>query len=266
MKNVMDLFSLKGNVTAATGAAGYMCGSFVEAIAQAGSDVALIDRPGTEERLEAVAKELHEKYGVEARGYVMDVSDEKQVEATAKQIAEDFGKIDGLVNAAGVNHHSRIENYTMEDIERVFNINVAGTFICSKHFGAYMRKQKKGSIVNICSTSGNIVNMPPQVMAAYCTSKGGVKHMTHAFAAEWGEDNVRCNAISPGLMEQGMSNIKGKPKDVDPNIVIDFKKRTPMHRACAAWELCGALIYFLSDASSFTTGAEILVDGGYILW
>ena len=85
MKNIMDLFSLKGNVTAATGAAGYMCGSFVEAIAQAGSDVALIDRPGTEERLETVAKELQEKYGVRAKGYVMDVSDEAQTDWSMRQ-------------------------------------------------------------------------------------------------------------------------------------------------------------------------------------
>ncbi len=194
----------------------------------------------------------------------MDVSDEVQIEATAAQIIKDFGPVDGLINAAGVNHHSKIKDYTMADVRRVLDINVAGTFICSKCFGKYMCEQGHGSIVNICSTSGNTVNLPPQVMAAYCTSKGGVKHMTHAFAAEWGEFNVRVNVVSPGHMEQGMSNIKGKV--VYPEVKKMDLERTPMHHVAASWELCGAIIYFLSDASSYTTGSEIVVDGGYILW
>jgi gluconate 5-dehydrogenase len=264
MINVMNLFSLEDKVIAVTGAAGYMGGTFVESIAQAKGNLILLDHQGTDERLKEVADTMMAQYGVTAKYYTVDINNEDEVEKAAAAAIADFGRVDGLVNGAGVNHHSTIENYKLEDVQRVFNINVGGTFAVTKHFGKYMCEQKHGSIVNICSMAGTIVNDPPQVMAAYCTSKGGVKHLTHAIAAEWGEHNVRCNAISPGVMDQGMSNIKGK--QAHPELGDHMKAKTPMHRTCAAWELCGALIYLLSDASSFTTGAEIMIDGGITLW
>lgn len=266
MVNVAQLFSLKGKVVAATGATGYLCQNFIEACAQSGADIAAIDMKGTEEKLEELAQRMRSEYGVQVKCYTADNSDEEEVKAVAEAIKNDFGRVDGLINSAGINIHGKVADYTAEDYNRLMQINVTGTFVMCKHFGAIMREQKFGSIVNIASFGGTIINKPPRTMSGYCTSKAAVLHMTRAVAGEFGADNVRCNSVSPGFLERGMSNVKNFVKLSDPSIQQDSLNNTPMHRVGAPHELAGAVVYLLSDASTFTTGIDIVIDGGYQLW
>ena len=135
--------------------------------------------------------------------------------------------------------------------------------------------RKKGSIVNIASMSGFIGNYPPRTMAGYGISKAGVHQLTRCIAAEFGAYNVRVNSISPGFLEKGMSNVKNFMQLTDPGIAEHNLNATPMQLTgpeyygrfvARAEELVGAAVYLLSDASSFTTGIDILIDGGYMLW
>lgn len=266
MVNVAELFSLKGKVVTATGATGYLCQNFIEACAQSGADIAAIDMKGTEEKLEALAERIHKDCGVQVKCYTADNSSEEDVKSVAEAIKADFGKVDGLINSAGINIHGKVEDYTAEDYNRLMQINVTGTFVMCKHFGAIMCQQKFGSIVNIASFGGTIINKPPRTMSGYCTSKAAVLHMTRAVAGEFGASNVRCNSVSPGFLEHGMSHVKNFVQLSDPSIQQDTLNNTPMHRVGAPHELSGAVVYLLSDASTFTTGIDIIIDGGYQVW
>lgn len=266
MLNVAKLFSLEGKTIAATGATGYLCQNFLEACAQSKANLAAIDMPGTEKNLEALSQHLQSQYGVSVKTYTANIVDEDEVQKTAGIIQKDFGNIDGLINSAGINIHGKLSDYTEEDYTKLMKVNVSGTFVMCKHFGEIMCNQGHGSIVNIASFGGTIINKPPRTMSGYCTSKAAVLHLTRAVAAEYGAYNVRCNSVSPGFLEHGMSNVKNFVKLTDPAIQADTLKNTPMHRVGAPHELAGAVLYLLSDASSFTTGIDMIIDGGYQLW
>ena len=177
----------------------------------------------------------------------------------------DFGQIDGLINVAGINRHGTIFEHSYDDFMNVFSVNVAGTFICCKSFAKYMCEAKKGSIVTIASMNGTVSSLPPKSMVAYDSSKAAIIHMTHTLAGELGSYNVRCNTVSPGIMEKGMSHIKGFQPASDEYVekTIDM---TPMKRHVKADELVGAIVYLLSDAASATTGIDIKIDCGYGVW
>lgn len=266
MFDIKKMFGLTGKVVAATGATGYLCQNFIEACVQSGADIAAMDMPGTEEKLKNLKERLEKEYDVTVRTYTLNIGSEEDIQMTATQIQADFGHIDGLINSAGINIHGRVEDYMIEDYERLMNINVCGTFAMCKHFGKIMCEQKSGSIVNIASFCGTIVNKPPRTMSGYCTSKAAVLHMTRAVAGEFGEANVRVNSVSPGYLEQGMNNVKNFMKLSDPSILKDSLDHTPMHRVASPAELVGAVIYYLSDASTFTTGTDTVIDGGFQLW
>lgn len=265
MKN-FDLFSLKGKVIVTTGSTGGLGASFVKNLAWAGADLAILDIEPCKEKLEVLVKEVMEEYGVKAKPYTIDISDEAGIVAVREAILKDFGHIDGLLNMVGINQHGPVSEYTEEDLMRILSVNVAGTFGCCKHFGATLCEQGFGSIVNIASIAASVILRVPRPMCGYSISKAGVVQMTKALAAEFGEHNVRVNAISPGFMETRMSNTKGAIA-ADPAVLKRYvTEDTPMHRNCRADELAGASIYFLSDASTFTTGIDLVIDGGYLLW
>lgn len=266
MMNVMDAFKLNDKVIVVTGAVGNLGAHFVEGLAQAGAKLAITDIQCNAEKLEELADRLKSAYDVEIKGYVMDIADEEAVESVSKAVVADFGKVDGLLNVAGINHHGTVFDYSNADLDRVMHVNIVGTYVCCKHFGKYMCDQKSGAIVNVASMSGYIGNYPPRTMAAYGISKAGVHHATKCIAAEFGAYNVRVNSLSPGFLEKGMSNVKNFMQLDDPGIAEHNLSSTPMHRVARAEELVGAAIYLLSDASSFTTGIDILIDGGYMLW
>lgn len=261
-----DLFSLRDKVIAVTGVTGGLGTHFAEALAWSGADLALIDIPANKEKLAEVEKGLKEEYQVKTRSYPLDICDEQAVLYVSDNVLRDFGKIDGLLNVAGINFYGTVDEYRQEDYNRLMSVNVAGTFGCCKHFGRKMRDRKKGSIVNIASVSGTICNRAPGPVSGYCASKAALIHMTRAIAAEFGPDQVRVNTISPGWMETRMSFSGGnRVSDTAFNHQI-MVEGTPMKRYCKADELVGAAIYLLSDASTFTSGADIIIDGGYHVW
>lgn len=266
MENVLDLFKLDHKVIVATGATGYLCSHFVEAVAQVNGSLALIDISANKEKLLDLKKRLINQYHVEVECYVADNGKEEDIQKVSEEVIKKFGRIDGLINAAGINQHGSIQDYSGDDFRRLMNINIVGTFLCCKYFGKYMVDQNKGSIVNIASFTGTIVNKPPFNMSGYCTSKGGVLHLTRSVASEYGEHNVRVNSVSPGFLERGMSNVKNFIRLKDPKIFEGSMSNTPMHRVGKPSELIGAVLYLLSDASTYTTGIDIMIDGGYHIW
>lgn len=266
MENVLGLFKLNGKVIVATGATGYLCSHFVEAVAQAGGDVTLIDIVNNEEKLASLKQYLTDTYHVRVEYYVADNSKEEEIAKVSEQVMKDFGQLDGLINAAGINQHGSIQDYTGEDYLRLMDINIVGTFLCCKYFGQYIVAKQSGSIVNIASFTGTIVNKPPFNMSGYCTSKGGVLHLTRTIASEYGQSNVRVNSVSPGFLEKGMSNVKNFIKLSVPRVFENSMNNTPMHRVGKPTELIGAVLYLLSDASTYTIGIDMMIDGGYHVW
>lgn len=265
MKN-FDLFNLNNKVIVTTGSSGGLGTHFVEKLAWAGADLAIMDVPQCSEKLEELAAHIKETYDVNVRWYTIDISQESDIIKQCAAVKRDFGHIDGLLNIAGINQHGTFDEYSQDDVNRLLSVNVAGTFGCCKHFGAEMCKQGSGSIVNIASVSGTIVNRAPRPMSGYCISKAGVLHLTRAAAAEFGAYNVRVNSISPGFMETRMNNVKGS-QPADPAINQRYLiEGSPMKRFCKADELTGAAIYLLSDASTFTNGIDLVIDGGYLVW
>lgn len=266
MFDVMQAFRMDGMNVVVTGATGNLGMHFAEGLAQAGANLAVMDMPGTEEKLNGLKTNWESKYGVDVHVYILDIADEENVKTVSGKAEADMGSIDGLLNVAGINHHGTVFDYSDEDLDRLMHVNVVGTYSCCKWFGKKMCDRKRGSIVNIASMSGYIGNYPPRTMAGYGISKAGVHHLTKCIAAEFGAYNVRVNSISPGFLEKGMSNVKNFMQLTDPGIAEHNRSATPMHRVARAEELVGAAVYLLSNASSFTTGIDILIDGGYMLW
>jgi len=251
-----DLFSLKGKVVVVTGASGPR-GMGIEAArgaAEFGADVAITysSRP---EGGEKNAKELSEKYGVKCKAYKVNVGDYSNVEAFVKEVIKDFGKIDAFVANAGRTANSGILDGSVEDWNEVIQTDLNGTFHCAKAVGHHFKERKTGSLVITSSMSGHIANFP-QEQTSYNVAKAGCIHMTKSLANEW-RDFARVNSISPGYIDTGLSDF------VDKKIQDLWKSMIPMGRDGDAKELKGAYVYLISDASTYTTGNDIIIDGGY---
>jgi NAD(P)-dependent dehydrogenase (short-subunit alcohol dehydrogenase family) len=255
----MKQFSLKGKVAIVTGGGQGLGKSMAIALAQAGASIVIAAR-----RIETAleTKPLIEKECVGCTVIICDMRNENDVKAMVAQVMKDYGRIDILFNNAGTWRGDNAENVTTADWKEVIDVNLTGPFITSREVGNVMLKQGKGSIVNIASMSGMIVNTP-QNQCAYNASKGGLIMLTKSMAAEWAMRGVRVNAICPGYMRTEMSEDRYTKKD--PAIERWFSM-TPMGRSGQTDELMGIAVYLASDASSFVTGAAYLVDGGYTAW
>ena len=258
-KNVMEQFSLKDRTAIVTGGGQGLGKSMAIALAQAGADIVIAAR-----RVETAlaTQKLIEQEGVKCTVIKGDMRNEDDVKAMVAQVMDEYGKIDILFNNAGTWLGDDAEKVTTEDWKEVIDVNLTGPFIVSREVGKVMLQQGKGSIVNIGSMSGLIVNTP-QNQCAYNASKGGLIMLTKSMATEWAMRGVRVNAICPGYMRTEMSEDRYQRKD--PAIERWFSM-TPMGRSGQTDELMGIAVYLASDASSFVTGAVYLVDGGYTAW
>jgi NAD(P)-dependent dehydrogenase (short-subunit alcohol dehydrogenase family) len=232
--------------------------AFCHAFAEAGADIVIAEinpetGPVTAEEIEAKGKR--------ALFIETDVTSPESVEAMAAKTVEAFGKVDFLMNNAGVVIWKEAEDVSAEDWRKVIDVNLNGVFFCAQAVGRHMIAQKQGRIINIASMSGFIVNRP-QPQASYNASKAAVVHLTRSLAAEWAPYNVRVNAIAPGYMATDMA----KPFFEDPKYGGVWMRDTPMNRPGQPEELGPLAVFLASEASAFVTGTTVLIDGGYTVW
>jgi NAD(P)-dependent dehydrogenase (short-subunit alcohol dehydrogenase family) len=250
---VHNLFDITGRKALVTGAGRGIGKVLALALAEAGCDVALLGLH--RENLEAVATEIR-RLGRQGIAIQADVSRKDQVDRAFARTAEEFGRLDICVNNAGISIQKPVEEMPEEDWDRIMDINLKGVFLCSQAAARIMIPQRSGSIINIASISGTAVNVP-QKQAVYNTSKAGVIMLSRSMAVEWAEYGVRVNSISPGYMQTEMT------LSSMAHLFPAWESLTPLGRLGKPGELRGALLLLASDASSYMTGHDLVVDGGY---
>jgi gluconate 5-dehydrogenase len=250
-----SLFNLKGKVAIVTGASSGLGVQFAKALARAGADIAILAR--RREKLEAVKAEI-EKLGVKCFAEPCDVLSVTDIQSSVKKIHAYFGRIDILVNNAGVATSAPSHKHSDDEWKRVIDTNLSSVFHFSREVGNIMVEQKYGKIINLGSIHSRVA-MPGMPLAAYSASKGGIFMLTKALAVEWAQYNITVNAIGPSYFESEMTNSAIN----NPQFLTAIKSLCPMGRLGEPGELDGALLYFASDASSFTTGQLLNIDGGW---
>ena len=251
--SVESLFSLEGRVAVVTGGARGIGADTAELLAMAGADVAVVDVLNSDNTIAGV-----EAHGRRAQGYQADLTDEAAVDQLFADIARDFGRIDVVHNNAGIAFCQKAEDMTFEEWRRVMAIDLDAVFLVARAAGRLMiQAGRGGSIINTASMSGMIVNFP-QEQVAYNAAKAGVIHLTKSLAAEWAQHSIRVNAVSPGYIGTDMTPPTSRKDWMD-----EWFARSPIKRLGTPREVAGAVLYLASDLASFTTGANIVVDGGY---
>lgn len=255
--SLKDLFSLKDKVIIVTSASGPR-GIGLEAArgcAEMGGNIAItyFSRP---EGAEANAKALQDEYGVHAKAYQCDTSKWDEVQDLVKNVITDFGKIDAFIANAGRTADAGVLDGTVEDWQNIIQADLNSVFYCAKAVGHHFKERGRGSFVITASMSGHIANYP-QEQTSYNTAKAGCIHMAPSLANEW-RDFARVNSISPGYIDTGLSDF------VSPEVQQLWNDMIPMGRTADPKELKAAYVYFVSDASTYTTGADLRIDGGYV--
>lgn len=250
--NISSKFQLNGKKAFVTGGARGIGKSVAIALAQSGADVAIVDL-NLDESINT-AKEL-ETFGVKAIAVKADVTNPEDVDKMIATILEAFGTVDIAFNNAGICINEKAEDMSYASWKSVVDVNLTGVFLTAQAAGRVMIKNGKGSIINTASMSGHIVNRP-QPQSAYNASKAGVIMLTKSLAVEWAPYNVRVNCISPGYITTEMTMKAAK-------YIPSWLEDTPTKRMGNPEELQGAVIYLASDASTFTTGSDIVIDGAF---
>ncbi|WP_150306795.1 SDR family NAD(P)-dependent oxidoreductase [Planctomonas psychrotolerans] len=250
---MLERFRLDGRVAVVTGSTRGLGRTFALALAEAGADIVVTGRDGA--AAQHVVSEI-EALGSRAHVVLGDVTVRADVERLLAETLAQFGRADVLINNAGTCIHKPALDVTDDEWRQVMNVNVDGVWICSQVFGRHFVAQGEGSIVNIGSMSGEIVNRP-QFQPAYNASKAAVHHLTKSLAAEWAPLGVRVNALAPGYMRTDMA-----PVD-EPRFRRHWIEDAPMERVGEPDELGPAIVFLASDASSYMTGSVLTIDGGY---
>jgi NAD(P)-dependent dehydrogenase (short-subunit alcohol dehydrogenase family) len=255
----LERFKLDGRVAVVTGGAQAIGLACVEALSEAGAHVYIADRnPAAGKE----AKTALAKRGVKVDFIEMDVTNSAAVDAAAAQVFKERGRVDILVCNAGIaRSETAAEDLTDEHWLNVLDVNLNGLFWCCRAFGRLMLAAGRGSIVNIGSMSGFIVNKP-QPQAQYNASKAGVHHLTKSLAAEWAARGVRVNAVAPTYINTPMTAYATQNKAMF-NTWMEF---TPMARMGETDEIASVVLFLASDASSLLTGSIVVADGGYTCW
>jgi len=255
----LERLKLTDRVAFVTGGASGIGLCAVEALAEAGAHVVIADLE--QDAIDTAIRGLGAK-GYVIEGVVMDVTDSAAVSQVADDMFARLGRIDILINNAGI-ARSEIPAEEMED-ERwlnVLDVNLNGSFWCARAFGRHMLAQGSGSIVNVGSMSGFIVNRP-QGQAHYNASKAAVHHLTKSLAAEWGARGVRVNAVAPTYIATPLNAFADKEAPMYKRWIDS----TPMARLGEPEEVASVIAFLASDAASLMTGSIVLVDGGYSCW
>ena len=249
-------FSLEGRTALVTGANRGLGRAFAQALADAGADVVVVGRH--DDRNREAATEIAQRSGRRTTVATGDVTDPDDVHRIVDQAMAAHGRIDVLVNNAGICFHRPALEVPDEEFAEVFDVNVTGLWRMSRAVAPSMIESGGGSIVNVGSISAMIVNRP-QWQPAYNASKAAVHQLTKSLAAEWAPHHIRVNAIAPGYVKTEMA-----PVD-EPRFRQRWIEDAPMRRYATPEEIAPSVVYLASDAASFTTGAVLVTDGGYTL-
>lgn len=249
-----DLFSLDGKVAAVIGGGGVLAGEMARGLARAGADVAILDF--NFEAAQAGADAIS-ALGVRSLAVKVDAASKADLKAALEAMLAEFGHVDILVNAAGINSATPFFEITEEEWQRILDVDLKSVFLACQVFGQWMVESGNGgSVINISSASSG---PPLSKVFTYSVAKGGVNQITQFLAREWATRGVRVNAILPGFFPAEQNR-----KLLTEDRVVKIMGHTPMNRFGEASELVGATVFLAADkASSFVTGAILRVDGGY---
>ncbi|MBU0532278.1 SDR family oxidoreductase [Candidatus Micrarchaeota archaeon] len=264
MDEVTKLFNMEGKTIFITGGAGILGPMHAEILADAGANIVLVDvSDNLEKEVERIRKEKH----CEIIGIKADISNENDVDNAVKTSIDKFGGIDVLINNAATKseHFFEVfENFPLKDWNKVLDVNLTGMFICAKKIGSYMAEKGGGVIINVSSIYGMVSpnqNIYPQdsginTPAIYSASKGAVFNFTRYLATYWAKKNIRVNTITFG----------GVYWNQNKEFVSNYSQKTPLGRMARREDYKGAILFLASDASSYMTGANLVVDGGWTCW
>ena len=252
---ILDSFSLQGKVAWITGASYGIGFAIATAFHQAGAKIVFNDI-----NQELVDKGLnsYKEIGIDAKGYVCDVTDEDQVNALANRIKEEVGVIDILVNNAGIIKRIPMCEMSAADFRKVVDVDLNAPFIVSKAVIPQMIEKGHGKIINICSMMSELGR---ETVSAYASAKGGLKMLTRNICAEYGEKNIQCNGIGPGYIETPQTAPLRVPGHPFNEFIIG---KTPAARWGRTEDLMGPAVFLASDASNFVNGHVLYVDGGIL--
>ena len=250
-----DLLALKGKVALVTGAAKGIGRACAVALAQQGTDIILAVRT-----LESATEVLEDIALTDAKTLVveMDVASKASIEAAVEKAARHFGRIDILINNAGIGAPNKIEDVTEQDFDETVNVNLKGTFFCSQAVGKLMIKQGGGNIVNLSSQAG-VIALPTE--SIYCMTKAGISHLTKCFALEWASHGIRVNAVAPTFIKTpGTQKWLG-----DAEFMKSVIDRIPLGKVGVPEDVAKSVVFLSSDAAAMITGETLMIDGGWTL-
>ena len=253
MPPLKDLFDLSGRVAIVTGGSRGLGEEMAEGLAEAGASLMLCAR---REQWLTPTLDAFRRRGQRADGMVCDVTNPDQVQAVVDGTIAAYGKVDILINNAGISWGAEPEAMPIDKWQKVIDTNLTGAFLFAQAAGREMLKQQYGRIINIASIAGLHASVNGAHYAGYAASKAGLMGLTRELAASWGRSNIRVNAIAPGFFHSRLA---------DPAIIHaepHIKATSPIPRVGDAGELKGVAVFLASDASNYITGQTIVVDGG----
>ncbi|KAG0648005.1 putative NADP-dependent mannitol dehydrogenase [Hyphodiscus hymeniophilus] len=255
--SVLKMFDMTGKVVIITGGTGGIGYEVARGLAEAGANIALFYNTArnSDDLVTTIAKD----FNVKAKAYKCSVESFEEVQAQTEAVVHDFGRLDVMIANAGISIPAGGIDDEVANWHTTMNINLSGAYYCAKVAGSIFRKQNSGNLIFTASMSGHIVNTP-QSQACYNASKAAMIHLSRSLATDWTSFNARVNSVSPGYIDTAISG--SCPREMKDQ----WHKLTPMHREGDPRELKGAYLYLASDASTFTTGTDIVVDGGYCCW